>query len=140
MSKVSRRRVLKATGALAAMPAASEGGAGASALSADEIGGLPRIRQDLVEPPYVPKHEQIAPGGPVIVEVELVAEEVKKVVDGAGTEVHALTFNGSIPGPLIVCHEGDFVELTLKNPRGNVFMHNIDFHASTGGLGGGALT
>ncbi|MYB51218.1 MAG: nitrite reductase, copper-containing [Acidobacteriia bacterium] len=140
MSKVSRRRVLKATGAIAAMPAASQGGAGSADLSSDDIGGLPRIKQDLVEPPLVPKHEQISPGGPVIVEVELVAREVKKVVDGAGTEVHALTFNGSIPGPLIVCHEGDFVELTLRNPRGNAFMHNIDFHASTGGLGGGALT
>ena len=122
------------------MPAASQARAGAADLSSDDIGGLPRIKQDLVEPPLVPMHEQISPGGPVIVEVELLAREVKKVVDGAGTEVHALTFNGSIPGPLIVCHEGDFVELTLKNPRGNAFMHNIDFHASTGGLGGGALT
>lgn len=25
-------------------------------------------------------------------------------------------------------------QLTLKNPHGNAFMHNIDFHASTGGL------
>ena len=140
MSKVSRRSVLKATGALAAMPAASQGGAGAADLPSDEIGDLPRVKQDLVEPPLVPKHEQVSQGGPVIVEVELVAREVTKVVDSVGTEVHALTFNGSIPGPLIVCHEGDFVELTLKNPGGNAFMHNIDFHASTGGLGGGALT
>ena len=140
MSKVSRRRVLKATGALAAMPAASQDGAGIADLSAAEIGGLPRIKQDLVQPPFVPEHEQVSAGGPLIVEVELVAREVKKVVDGSGTEIHALTFNGSIPGPLIVCHEGDFVELTLKNPHGNAFMHNIDFHASTGGLGGGALT
>jgi len=32
------------------------------------------------------------------------------------------------------------VELTLKNPEGNIFAHNIDFHASTGALGGGGLT
>ncbi len=31
-------------------------------------------------------------------------------------------------------------QCALKNPRGNPFMYNIDFHASTGGLGGGALT
>lgn len=24
--------------------------------------------------------------------------------------------NGSVPGPLIICHEGDMVELTLRNP------------------------
>lgn len=41
------------------------------------------------------------------------------------------------PGPY---QEGDFVELTLNNPSGNALMHNIDFHGSTGGLGGGALT
>ncbi|MCY4408339.1 MAG: copper-containing nitrite reductase, partial [Rhodospirillaceae bacterium] len=51
-----------------------------------------------------------------------------------------LSFNGSIPGPLMICHEGDYIELTLKNPASNIFEHNIDFHASTGALGGGALT
>ena len=67
-------------------------------------------------------------------------EEAKRVIDGDGTAIHALTFNGSIPAPLIICHEGDYIELTLKNPAGNQLSHNIDFHASTGALGGGALT
>ena len=40
----------------------------------------------------------------------------------------------------MVVHEGDYVELTLVNPETNEMPHNIDFHASTGGLGGGALT
>ena len=62
------------------------------------------------------------------------------MIDNDGTEIDALMFNNSIPGPLIICHERDYVELTLKNPKGNVFKHNIDFHASTGALGGGALT
>ena len=62
------------------------------------------------------------------------------MIDDDGTEIDALMFNNSIPGPLIICHERDYVELTLKNPNGNVFKHNIDFHASTGALGGGALT
>ena len=87
MSKVSRRSVLQATGALSAMPAAGQDGTGTAVLSADDVGDLPRVKQDLVGPPLVPKHEQVAPGGPVIVEVELVAREVNKVVDGAGTEV-----------------------------------------------------
>ena len=121
------------------MPAASQT-MDAASMSVDDILRLPRVKQELVDPPSVPRHEQVADGGPVMVEVELVAREVKKVVDEIGTEIHALTFNDSIPGPLIFCHEGDFIELTLKNPKDNAFMHNIDFHASTGGLGGGALT
>jgi nitrite reductase (NO-forming) len=40
----------------------------------------------------------------------------------------------------MVVHEGDYVELTLKNPPTNMMQHNIDFHAATGALGGGALT
>ena len=51
-----------------------------------------------------------------------------------------MTFNGSMPGPLMVVHEGDYVEVTLVNPDTNTMPHNIDFHAATGGLGGGALT
>ena len=140
MSRLSRRRILQATGTLAAMPAASQERASVADPSLDAISDLLRVRQELVDPPSVPAHEQVARGGPVIVEVELVAREIEMVVDASGTEVQALTFNGSIPGPLIVCHEGDFVELTLKNPHGNTFMHNIDFHASTGALGGGELT
>ena len=41
---------------------------------------------------------------------------------------------------MMVVHEGDYVELTLINPAANSMPHNIDFHAATGALGGGALT
>ena len=41
---------------------------------------------------------------------------------------------------MIVVHEGDYVEVTLQNLKTNVLEHNIDFHAATGALGGGALT
>lgn len=51
-----------------------------------------------------------------------------------------MTFNGTAPGPLMVVHEGDYVELTLYNPQENLMQHNIDFHAATGALGGGSLT
>jgi nitrite reductase (NO-forming) len=51
-----------------------------------------------------------------------------------------MDFNGSIPGPMMVVHEGDYVELTLVNPATNTMQHNIDFHAATGALGGGDLT
>ena len=64
----------------------------------------------------------------------------KEVEVDDGTYLQAMTFNGSIPGPMMVVHEGDYVELTLFNQPENMLQHNIDFHAATGGLGGGALT
>lgn len=139
MTDLNRRRLLLTGGAIAAVPGASQLVA-ASAAAATDPDRLPRVKQELVAPPAVPEHEQVASGGPRIVEVEFVVREDKRVIDSDGTEIHALTYNGSIPGPLVVCHEGDYVELTLKNPRGNDYTHNIDFHASTGALGGGALT
>ena len=107
---------------------------------AAETDNLPRVTQVLVTPPFVPKHEQAATVGPRIVEVRLVVEEKEMVIDDDGTVVQAMTFNGSVPGPLIVVHEGDYVELTLVNPEANTLEHNIDFHAATGALGGAALT
>jgi nitrite reductase (NO-forming) len=105
-----------------------------------DVSTLPRIKQKLVAPPFLPEHSQIADGSPRIVEVTLTIEEKKMEVDGDGTEIWALTYNGSVPGPIIVVHEGDYVELTLKNSPASLMEHNIDFHAATGALGGGALT
>ncbi len=110
------------------------------ALTEAEIGALPRVKQEMVMPPALPKHDQVAKGGPKVVEVKLVIEEKKMVIDEDGTEIWALTFNGSVPGPMIVVHQDDYVELTLVNPESNVMEHNIDLHASTGALGGGGLT
>ena len=101
---------------------------------------LESVRQELVPPPFVPAHDQVASGAPKVVQVRMVIEEKAMVIDDDGTEVQAMTFNGSVPGPLVVVHQGDYVELTLENPAGNSLEHNIDFHASTGALGGGALT
>ena len=106
-----------------------------------DLSGLPRIRQELVAPPNAPAHEQVAPGGPRIVEIELVTEEKLMVVDAdEDATIWALTYNGWVPGPLIVVHQDDYVELTIRNPSSSQMDHNIDFHASTGALGGGALT
>ncbi len=100
---------------------------------------LVSVVQELVAPPFLPKHDQIALGGSKIVKIRLVAEE--KLVDiGNGAKLRAATYNGSIPGPAIVVHQGDYVEMTLVNPASNTMQHNIDFHAATGALGGGELT
>ena len=105
-----------------------------------DISKLPRVKQKMVAPPFLPEHEQVATGGPKIVEVTFTIEEKKIIIDNNGTEIWAFAYNGSVPGPMIVVHEGDYVELTLKNLATNAMEHNIDFHASTGALGGGALT
>ncbi len=106
-----------------------------------DLSGYTRVKQGLVDPPFAPKHDQVAKGGPKIVEIELVTEERLITVDeDTGASIWALTYNGSVPGPLIIVHEGDYVELTLRNPESSIMEHNIDFHASTGALGGGGLT
>jgi nitrite reductase (NO-forming) len=118
--------------------------------------GLPRVKQVMVAPPLVPEHSQTAKGGPKIVEVRFEVQERKLVIDPQGTTINALTFEGTVPGPLIVVHQDDYVELTLVNPagkpegvsdvkgwegrRGNIMSHNIDLHAVTGALGGAGLT
>lgn len=98
-----------------------------------------RVKQKLVAPPFVPEHEHVAKGEPKIIEVELTVIEKEREIS-PGVFYQAMTFNGSNPGPLIVAHVGDYIELTLKNPKTNTLEHNIDFHASTGALGAGALT
>lgn len=109
------------------------------ALAATDISKLPRVTQKLVAPPAVPQHDQVAKGGPKVVQVTL--ETIEKEIEVApGVKVQAMTFNGSVPGPLIIVHEGDYVELTLKNPKESTLAHNVDFHAATGALGGAGLT
>ncbi|MCV6575679.1 MAG: copper-containing nitrite reductase [Cohaesibacter sp.] len=106
----------------------------------EEIAKLPRKKIDLVDPPYVHEHDQIAQGGPTVYEFRMELKEEEKEIDDEGTKAWVMSFNGTVPGPLMVVHEGDYVELTLVNPAENEQEHNIDFHGSTGALGGGGLT
>lgn len=101
---------------------------------------MERVTQTLVAPPLVPEHDQVTQGPPRIVQVRM--EIAEKVVDIGpdGAKLWAMSFNGTVPGPLIVVHQNDQVELTLVNPATNTLVHNIDFHAATGALGGGELT
>ncbi len=107
----------------------------APAVAATNISKLPVVTQELVAPPFVPKHDQVAKGGPKVVKIRM--ETIEKLVDVApdGTKMWALTFNGTVPGPLIVVHQDDYVELTLVNPKTSTMSHNVDFHAATGALG-----
>lgn len=146
---ITRRNILASAAFAGAMApvigaatahAAGETKTAEKALTPVEIAVLPRVKVELAKPPFVHEHAQKAVGGPKIVEFTLTIEEKKMVLDDKGTEVHAMTFNGSVPGPLMVVHQNDYVELTLINPDTNELQHNIDFHSATGALGGGGLT
>ncbi len=100
---------------------------------------LPHVEQVMVAPPALPEHDQVAKGGPVVIDVKLTVEE-KKMKIGPNATIWALTFNGSVPAPIIVAHEGDYMQVTLVNPKTNMLTHNLDFHAATGAMGGGDLT
>ncbi|NNK47889.1 MAG: nitrite reductase, copper-containing, partial [Gemmatimonadetes bacterium] len=107
------------------------------------------VDQELVAPPFLPAHEQVASGPPRIVNVRL--EIIERETEIApGVFVWQMAFNNSVPGPVPVVFQWDWVNLTLVNgttdtvrfqePVQNTLLHNIDFHASTGALGGGELT
>jgi len=110
-----------------------------SAAAAVDLASLPRRKVKLVAPPFVHDHEQVASTGPEIVEFAMKIVEKEIQIDD-NVWLQAMTFNGSIPGPMMVVHQDDYVELTLFNPPENMLQHNIDFHAATGALGGAALT
>ncbi|MGH2646254.1 MAG: copper-containing nitrite reductase [Ginsengibacter sp.] len=100
---------------------------------------LPRVTQQMVPPPMLPKLDEVDKDGPKVVQVTFVVQE-KKIEVAPGDSIWAFTYNGTVPGPMIVVHQNDFVELTLKNPATNTQTHNIDFHAATGALGAGDIS
>jgi len=110
------------------------------------------VTQTLVAPPFLPEHTQVASGPPRIVKIRMDIVE-REVEIAPGAFVWQMAFNNSVPGPVPVVHQYDWVELTLYNGASreagftvndgsgpNVMLHNVDFHASTGALGGGRLT
>lgn len=138
---INRRRALIGAG-IGALAFAAPAIAQTAKAKLDKVAfdKLPRQKVELVAPPFVHAHEQATKQGPKIKEFRMVIEEKQVVIDDQGTTFQAMTFDGSMPGPMMVVHEGDYVELTLVNPDTNALPHNIDFHSATGALGGGALT
>ena len=100
---------------------------------------LEHVKETLVTPPFLPKFNQVDTGAPKVVEVKLVVQE-KLLQVAPDAKIWALTYNGSVPGPLIVVHQNDYVQVTIVNPKTNTLTHNIDFHAATGDLGGGSIS
>lgn len=140
----TRRTALIGGALVAAAPfvirtAAAEEVTDTSGAAPVDLSNLPRRKVKLVKPPFVHAHDQVATSGPAIIEFEMKIIEKEIQVD-EDAWMQAMTYNGSVPGPMMVVHEGDYVELTLFNQPENMMQHNIDFHAATGGLGGGSLT
>jgi nitrite reductase (NO-forming) len=73
---------------------------------------------------------------PTMHKVTLVADEniVQVAPDNdlhpGGIRYYAMTFNGTIPGPLITANRGDTIEITLVN-NGDI-IHSLNFHAAVG--------
>lgn len=100
---------------------------------------LKHVTEELVAAPMLPKFDQVDKDDPKVIDVTLIAEE-KKLEVAPGDSIWAFTYSGTVPGPIIVAHQNDFIELTLKNPATNTQTHNIDLHAATGAMGGGDIT
>ncbi|MEC8040120.1 MAG: nitrite reductase, copper-containing, partial [Pseudomonadota bacterium] len=69
--------------------AASKQDAASNAIPAD-LSGYTRVKQELVAPPFAPVHEQVATGGPKIIEVTLeTTEKLMTVDEDNGAEIWA---------------------------------------------------
>jgi len=110
------------------------------------------VTQTLVAPPFLPEHAQVADGPPKLIKIRIDIVE-RELEIAPGVFVWQMAFNNSVPGPVPVVHQYDWVELTLHNGASkeagftvndgsgpNMMLHNVDFHASIGALGGGGLT
>jgi nitrite reductase (NO-forming) len=102
----------------AASPAAISVGATTLATSAPNPKAPAYLLRDSTAP-------QVLPGS--VHDIDLPILE-KDITVATGFVVHAWTFGGQVPGPVIRVHLGDTVRVHLTN-RG-VMSHSIDFHAS----------
>ena len=105
----------------------------------ENINQLEHVKEKLAAPPFLPQYEQKDEGSPKVVEVELTVVEKKYEIE-PGVFTWALTYNGTVPGPIIVVHQNDYVQVKVINPASNTMVHNIDFHAATGAMGGGDIS
>lgn len=65
-----------------------------------------------------------------VIKVDIPAIEKDVVIDNAGNKQAMWTFGGEIPGPLVRVKQGDIVDFTMENKKGNKESHSMDFHAA----------
>jgi nitrite reductase (NO-forming) len=111
--------------------------ADASILTQSLSAAAPNAIDVSLDPASVPSSAGNRPAQ--LVKLKMVTEEVVGQLDD-GTTFTYWTFNKTVPGPMVRIRVGDTVEMTLANAASSKNIHSIDFHAATGGLGGGAHT
>jgi nitrite reductase (NO-forming) len=116
----------EASGTPAGSPTASPSG--------DGHGGAPGQIGDIPPDPNAPPYALYDATAPAVLDgtahdITLTIEE-KDMTVAPGYVVHAWTFNGTVPGPVIRVHVGDTIRVHLVNPATNQLPHSVDFHAS----------
>jgi nitrite reductase (NO-forming) len=71
-----------------------------------------------------------APAAAETVKVDIPVRELELQIDNAGNKHPMWTYGGTIPGPLVRVKQGDVVDFTLLNEKGNKQSHSMDFHAA----------
>jgi nitrite reductase (NO-forming) len=71
--------------------------------------------------------------------VEMTAMEVDGIL-ADGTTYRYMTFDGTVPGPMLRMRVGDTMELHIHNAMQSTLPHSIDLHAVTGPGGGAVFT
>jgi nitrite reductase (NO-forming) len=143
MFETSRRRLLQALGV---GTAGSVAGCSAVAPTAEDrttaeqstttaAAQEPEVDSIALDPTEVP--DPIDRDEPKRHEVTLTAEEVTAEIE-PGVTFSYMTFDGTVPGPMIRVRRGDTVSLTMENATENALPHNVDFHAVYG-TGGGSI-
>jgi nitrite reductase (NO-forming) len=103
------------------MPGASANpgtGGGTAAAPVEDPNAPAYVLRDAAAPAVLPGTEH---------DIDLPIIE-KDITVAKGFVVHAWTFGGTVPGPVIRVHLGDTVRVHLKNE--GTMSHSIDFHAS----------
>jgi len=100
------------------MPTANPGNGGTAGAPVEDPHAPAYVLRDAIAPVVMPGTEH---------DIDLPIVE-KDITVAKGFVVHAWTFGGTVPGPVIRVHLGDTVRVHLKNE--GTMSHSIDFHAS----------
>lgn len=76
---------------------------------------------------------------PTTLRVDLTAKEVDGIL-ADGTTYRYMTFDGTVPGPMLRMRVGDTMEVYVHNEMQSTLPHSIDLHAVTGPGGGAVFT
>lgn len=127
-----------AVGDAAAMPASYSNTSTASELSAPSVSPAASDAVAIVRNP-ADLPGPIGDRGPQHHVVELTTIELNGIL-ADGTTYRYMTFDGTVPGPMLRMRVGDTMEVILHNDPSSQLPHSIDLHAVTGPGGGAEFT